>query len=104
MTFAGWIRDAQLVTLSSCHSAEENFAFELVRNFVPAVIGFRWAIEDEIATDFILKCLYPNLFALRSIEKAFQKARAAAHDIYRKQPIWAAPMLIFKEQRVGAVA
>lgn len=104
MTFAEWIKDAQLVTLSSCESAEENFAFELVRNLVPAVIGFRWAIQDEIATDFILNCLYPNLFGLRSIEKAFQQARVSAHKECRDQQIWAAPMLIFNEQRVGAVA
>ena len=106
--FASLVRHAELVTLSSCQSAEENFVVELARNLVPAVLGFRWSVEDEVATDFFLNWFYPKLFSLRAkpgaIEKAFQQAQSEAYRNLTEETIWAAPILILSDQRIGAVA
>jgi hypothetical protein len=102
--FASWIKDAQLVFLTSCHSSEENFVAEMARNEIPAVIGFRWDLEDRSAAEFVVESFYPNLFGLRSIEKAFQAARIDAYKKHREETVWAAPMLIVNEQSVQVAA
>jgi hypothetical protein len=61
---------------------------------VPAVLGYRWPVEDQMATDFALK-FYEGLFRVRSIEQAFVDARNRVwkeHGV--NEQIWAAPMLV----------
>ena len=92
--FANWLNDAEFLFLSSCHSSEESFAFEMARNGVPAVLGFRWDIRDDLAADFAAK-FYEGLFHFRSIESAFVAARIGVRrDHGAKEQVWAAPMLV----------
>jgi hypothetical protein len=97
--FANWLTDTQFLFLSSCHSSEEGFVFEMARNYVPAVLGFRWDIRDDLAADFATK-FYQNLFGFRSIESAFVAARGNVRSAHGAQEqIWAAPMLVMLESR-----
>ena len=96
--FSKWLRDAKtgFVYLSSCHSSEEAFAFELAQNRIPAIIGFRWDIDDEMATDHTKK-FYEHLFKeTRSLEYAFLETRKEMHDHYQDNRIWAAPVLVLQ--------
>jgi hypothetical protein len=92
--FANWLARAQFLFLSGCRTCEENFVFEMAKNYVPAVLGYRWPVEDQMATDFALK-FYEGLFRVRSIEQAFVDARNRVwkeHGV--NEQIWAAPMLV----------
>ena len=60
---------------------------------IPAVVGFRWDIEDEQAREYTEK-FYTHLFHQRSIESAFFEARKEMHDARPKEPIWASPVLV----------
>ncbi len=73
--------------------------FEMARNYVPAVLGFRWDIRDDLAADFAAK-FYENLFRFRSIESAFVAARnSVRRDHGVKEQVWAAPMLVLLDSR-----
>jgi len=92
--FANWLGYTQLLFLSGCQTSEENFVFEMATNYVPAVLGYRWRVDDRLATDFAVR-FYEGLFRSRSIEQAFLDARKSvriAHGV--KEQIWAAPMLV----------
>ena len=93
--FSVSLHDTRFLFLSSCKSAA---AFELARNQIPAVIGFRWPIGDEDAMKFT-KLFYDNLFEKscgRSFESAFVGARKSMFKEDPKNPIWAAPILIMQ--------
>jgi CheY-like chemotaxis protein len=98
--FGKWLRDCetQLVFLSSCHSSEEEFVFELAANEIPSVIGFRWDIEDDKAY-VCARQFYTHLFKEgRTLEYAFLETR---RDMYREYPenrIWASPILIMQQK------
>jgi CheY-like chemotaxis protein len=97
--FSKWLRDCknQLVFLSSCHSSEEDFVFELAQNGIPSIIGFRWNIDDEKAVEYV-KTFYTHLFRKGlTLEYAFLETRRDMHDKFPKNRIWAAPMLIIQE-------
>lgn len=116
----------QLLFLSSCQSASAEIVTQAVEHGVPAVIGFRWKIEDEPASRFAAE-FYSRLFdsadrdSYRYVEYAFMKARQAAHNgvgklagpphgkpnrkggnrhtpssVPRSNPIWVAPMLVMQ--------
>lgn len=96
--FSKWLRDCgtQLVFLSSCHSSEEDFVFELAANKIPAIIGFRWDIDDDKALGCTRK-FYSHLFQKgRTLEYAFLETRRDMHREYPGNRIWAAPMLIMQ--------
>jgi hypothetical protein len=95
--FANQLRSARLVFLSSCQSASEGFVFELAESGVPAIIGFRWPIEDSLAVGFA-QCFYEHLFKSMSVEEAFFMARCQMHDKQKKRKVWASPVLI--EQKI----
>jgi hypothetical protein len=96
-TFTFWLRGAgvQFVYLSSCHSSAEAFVFNLAKQHVPAVAGFRWDIEDTMAVKYT-KCFYKHLFEKRSLEYAFLDARKDLYCEQRFNPVWAAPMLVMQ--------
>ena len=97
--FANWLvrTQAHLVSLSSCQSTETEFVWQLARNNVPAVVGFRWKIDDDKAEEYT-KSFYEQLFSgEKSLEGAFLKARQDMHAKYTHNRIWAAPMLLMNE-------
>lgn len=91
--FSSWLRQTRFVFLSSCQSAEEEFVFSLVEHQVPAVAGFRWKVDDELAAEYA-SSFYDHLFKERSLERTFLKACQASHDQHEDDRIWASPMLI----------
>lgn len=95
-----WLRrcDARFVFLSSCHSSEEDFVFELASAHVPAVLGFRWNIEDELAEEYT-KSFYTHLFRELSLESAFFEARKQMHATNRDKRIWASPILVMQTKK-----
>lgn len=96
--FSLWLRpcNTQLVFLSSCHSSEENFVFELAHNNIPGIIGFRWDIDDNKAFMYAQK-FYTHLFnESMMLEYAFLEARRDMYKADSQDRIWAAPMLIMQ--------
>lgn len=86
----------RLVFLSSCQSAKMEFVSELVKNRIPAVIGFRWVVDDRQAKKHAM-VFYKNLFEKRSLEQGFVKTRREMRSEYSKQRIWVSPVLVVKE-------
>ncbi|MEN6373487.1 MAG: CHAT domain-containing protein [Smithella sp.] len=97
--FSGWLLNAKpnLVFLSSCHSSEAEFVFEMAKNCVPAIVGFRWDVQDDMAAEYT-KVFYGILFGgkMQSLEDVFLKARQEIHERYKDKPIWAAPVLVMQ--------
>ncbi|MFC1516257.1 CHAT domain-containing protein [Thermodesulfobacteriota bacterium] len=96
--FSKWLRDARtsFIYLSSCRSSEENFVFELAKNQIPVIIGFRWDIEDLSAAEHAKK-FYQNLFErTRSLEYAFLETRKEMYERNPENKVWAAPILILQ--------
>lgn len=91
--FVKLLGSARFVFLSSCQSASEGFVFELAESGVPAIIGFRWPIEDESAVGFV-QCFYEHLFESKSVEEAFFLARRHIHDEQKERKVWTSPVLI----------
>jgi hypothetical protein len=58
--FADHLRSTRLLYLSSCQSAMGSSLVALARCQVPAVLGFRWPVADDRATEFAVK-LYRHL-------------------------------------------
>jgi hypothetical protein len=103
--FSVWLSRTRFVYLSGCNSSEESFVFELANNHVPAVLGFRWKIEDDPAAQYT-QAFYMELFETqRSLEYAFFSARIRLREACAKKRIWAAPMLIMQlSDSYGAAA
>jgi hypothetical protein len=95
--FSGWLREAKtrFIYMSSCHSSEEDFVFELAEKGIPSAIGFRWDIDDPKAFEHT-RIFYKHLFRLRSLEYAFLNTRQDMHAAKENHIIWAAPMLIMQ--------
>jgi hypothetical protein len=94
--FGTWLRHARFVYLSGCDSSGDDFVFELASNSVPAALGFRWKIEDQLAQEFT-KSFYTSLFAkTRSLEYAFFEARKESRKQFKDKRIWAAPILVMQ--------
>jgi hypothetical protein len=99
--FARRLGNTQFLFLSSCHSSEEAFAFEMAKNHVPAVLGFRWGVDDLFVPPFV-RSFYERLFSSRSIESAFVEARKKVRQKFGvKNQIWAAPMLVLMHPERG---
>jgi len=96
--FAMSLRRTNFVYMSSCHSSKSSIVSELARNLVPAIVGFRWDIEDDRAAEHA-RVFYTDLFTRsRSIEYAFLKARKEMYKKYKNKndKTWAAAMLILQ--------
>lgn len=85
----------QFVYLSSCYSSGADFVFQLANHGIPAILGFRWGIDDDKAGE-CAKIFYQYLFETRSLEEAFWKTRRDVHEKYQENKIWAAPLLIYQ--------
>jgi hypothetical protein len=97
--FSAWLRnaDTRFVFLSSCHSSEAGFVFAMASQHIPAIVGFRWDIDDDMAFQYT-KLFYQELFREKrsSLEYAFLKARKSIYEGYKQNPIWAAPVLVIQ--------
>lgn len=96
--FGQWLRIAktQLLFLSSCNSSSEYFVFELANNGIPAIIGFRWDLNDLFAAEYTNK-FYEHLFKEKNmLEHAFLKTRQEMHKDHGEDRIWASPMLVMQ--------
>lgn len=98
-TFSYYLRKSlpRFIYLSSCHSSAEDFVFTLANNKIPAVLGFRWAIEDKKALQYAA-IFYRHLFAQKSLGEAFLAARQDMYNDDKKNRIWAAPLLVLQER------
>ncbi len=93
--FSEWLLYTRFIYFSSCDSSAEDFVFELADRQVPAILGFRWDIEDSLAAKYA-KFFYEHLFKEESLEIAFLRARQKMHECDPHKPMWAAPMLIMQ--------
>ena len=95
--FSQLLRLAQVrfVYLSSCQSSEDDFVFQLANRGIPAILGFRWEIDDDKAKEYALR-FYKYLIKHLSLEQAFLEARAYIHHKYEDNRIWASPLLILQ--------
>lgn len=96
--FSAWLRKSQtqFVFLSSCHSSEEDFVYELASKEIPAILGFRWDLDDEMAYKYA-KSFYQKLFKGKNrLEYALLEARKEMYADHRQNRIWAAPMLVLQ--------
>jgi hypothetical protein len=95
--FAQWLRKAKtrFVYLSSCESSKLKFVHELAKKSVPAVIGYRWDIDDDKAAEQA-NIFYNHLFREQSLEYAFLKTRQQVSQQCPEHIIWAAPVLVMQ--------
>ena len=98
--FSNWLRKAKtrFIYLSSCESSNDDFVYELASNSIPAVLGFRWDLDDPKAAEHV-KHFYKHLFAIKSLEYAFLHTRQDMHGQYKEHNIWAAPMLMMQGRK-----
>ena len=95
-TFSSWLRTSQtqLLFLCSCHSSADNIVFELARNQIPAILGFRWNLSDHMALKYAT-IFYRHLVEEgKTLEKAFQHTTRDLYEQDNLNPIWASPVLI----------
>jgi len=82
----------RFVYLSSCSSS--GCGVELARKQIPAILGHRWVVDDELAAEHA-RLFYSNRFEYpESLEKAFLYTRQAMYDKHRENQIWASSVLI----------
>jgi hypothetical protein len=93
--FARWLRRTRFMYLSSCRGSSQGFVYDLCKQRVPAVAGFRWNIDDDKAQRHS-QTFYEELFATRSIEAALFAAWNHMYGRHRKNPVWAASQLVLQ--------
>jgi len=97
--FSAWLREAntRFIFLSSCHSSELGFVFAMARKNIPAIVGFRWDVDDDMAVQYA-EAFYRQLLEgeKQSLEYAFLKARKNIYADNPYNPIWAAPVLVIQ--------
>jgi hypothetical protein len=90
----------QFLFLSCCRSAESSLIMRLTEKLVPAVLGYRWRVDDAGASDFA-DFFYTELFNrtnshYKYLEYAFRDARRKLYDRNNDDPTWASPMLVLQ--------
>lgn len=97
--FALWLdsADTRFVFLSSCESAGQDFIYQLVKERVPAIMGFLWKVNDALAREYA-ESFYRYLLngRQRSLEYACLAAKKQMYAKYPKDPIWASPVLVMQ--------
>ena len=96
--FAAWGRKAgvQLVMLSSCESSGPEAVFRLSQAGIPAVIGFRWEVNDTEAA-FFTGQVHNKLAQRVSLARAFHVAVSAVRDQHPLSPTFVSPMLVVQD-------
>lgn len=101
--FSAWLSRTRFLYLSGCRSSAEAFVFELAYHNVPAVLGFRWDIEDGPAAKYT-ELFYEQLFKVHNLEYAYFQARLELRKTGETKRSWAAPMLIMQQSNSLGVA
>jgi hypothetical protein len=96
--FATWARTAgvQLVILSSCESSAPEAVFRLSQVGIPAVIGFRWEINDKEAAFFTGR-VHDALARGVPLARAFHFGVSAVAK-NEGSPTFASPMLVVQDE------
>jgi CHAT domain-containing protein len=105
-TFSKHILAAQFVFLSCCRSAHSSLIMRMAEQSVPAILGFRWRVDDAGAARFA-HAFYTELFntdnpRCKYLEYAFRDARKAVYDTDDDDPTWASPMLVLQMKQAEA--
>ncbi|WP_024512244.1 CHAT domain-containing protein [Bradyrhizobium sp. ARR65] len=97
--FASLARDAgvHLVVLSSCQSSTPDAVFRLAQAGIPAVIGFRWEVDDSEAPCFTGH-LHRSLADAIPLARAFHGALCEVRRAYPGSPTFASPMLVVQNE------
>jgi hypothetical protein len=97
-TIAPSLRETtSLLYLSGCKTANAGFAVAAAQYGVPAVLGFRWKVQDKPAEQHA-RLFYHQLFRERAIDKAFRNTRRGMRLLNRKDNAWASGMLVMASQ------
>jgi hypothetical protein len=106
MDFAAFARNiphVQFLFVSSCRSANQAFLQEAMRQSLPAVLGYRWPVDDDqarqLAKDFYEALFDPRGKAFRSLGRALACARRKVFSLYPSDVTWASPLLLTKGSR-----
>jgi CHAT domain-containing protein len=94
--FARLLPQVRFLYLSSCRSADRGFVYELARQQVPAILGFRWALNDDTAVAFA-DAFYDNLFTgdeAQDLVSAFKVSQERTHETRQQDNTWASAMLM----------
>jgi len=105
-TFSKHILAAQFVFLSCCRSAHSSLIMRMAEQSVPAILGFRWRVDDAGAASFA-HAFYTELFntgnpRCKYLEYAFRDARKYVYDTNSRDPTWASPMLVLQMKQAEA--
>jgi hypothetical protein len=97
--FAAWGGKAgvQLVILSSCESSGPEAVFRLSQAGIPAVIGFRWEVNDTEAA-FFTGQVHKGLAEKVPLARAFHAAVSAVRNHHPDSPTFVSPMLVVQEE------
>ena len=89
----------QFLFMSSCRSADGYVIASAARESIPAVLGFRWTVDDKKAAQFAER-FYAQLFSqgrcFKSLEYAFRDARRLTYEADVNDPTWASPVLMMQ--------
>lgn len=97
--FAEWLKGAgtRLLYLSSCSDATQELISQLARQGVPAIVGYRWAVPDDVAN--IVATSFYNYICRknRSLEQAIVYARKQAKWWKNEMPdAWISPVMVLQ--------
>lgn len=97
----------QFLFVSSCRSANAAFLHEVIRQSIPAVLGYRWPVDDAGARN-LAKAFYSALFtrgrlSYKSVARAVSSARKEAFDTQLGHVTWAAPILLAKSSALPRI-
>jgi hypothetical protein len=93
-TFFNSLSHVGLVYLSSCQSSSESIVFGLADQSVPAIIGFRWPIRDDLALAFAKGFYEAIIVNGMHLGPAFVAGRRNLNANFPRTPHWFAPVLV----------
>jgi hypothetical protein len=100
--FAIGLREARTRFVYLSRSSTSELAFQLARYGVPAALGFRWDIPDDIQLDQV-RLFYEQLFAKSNVlQLAVLRARQELYSRYPDERIWASSVLINQASAAGS--
>lgn len=95
----------RLLFLSSCQSANADFLSLALRERIPAILGYRWPVNDghaaELAATFY-RALFGGQESFRSLGRALLSARKSMFKAHPGAATWASPLLLTKGQDTAA--
>ena len=86
-----------LVVLSSCESSTPDTVFRMAQAGAPAVIGFRWEVDDAEASMFTAT-LHEHLAAGMPLAQAYQAAVSRLRGDRLSSPTFASPILAVQDE------